>query len=101
MPRPTSSVPEVNSDKPWQAITEPQRLCMRPEWGWELDGVNESPNVLVSGLRCTWCSPQLVTPQYATGMLIANVGDDLTDPASWTKSNYPWLHSRRSPVSLA
>ena len=87
------SIAEVNSDKPWQAITEPQRL-MRPEWGWELDGVNEGPNVLVSGGKVYMVfSAQLVTPQYATGMLIANVGDDLTDPASWTKSNYPWLHN--------
>lgn len=87
------SIAEVNSDKPWQAITEPQRL-MRPEWGWELDGVNEGPNVLVSGGEVYMVfSAQLVTPQYATGMLIANVGDDLTDPASWTKSNYPWLHN--------
>lgn len=87
------SIAEVNSGKPWQAITEPQRL-MRPEWGWELDGVNEGPNVLVSGGKVYMVfSAQLVTPQYATGMLIANVGDDLTDPASWTKSNYPWLHN--------
>lgn len=87
------SIAEVNSDKPWQAIAEPQRL-MRPEWGWELDGVNEGPNVLVSGGKVYMVfSAQLVTPQYATGMLIANVGDDLTDPASWTKSNYPWLHN--------
>lgn len=87
------SIAEINSDKPWQAITEPQRL-MRPEWGWELDGVNEGPNVLVSGGKVYMVfSAQLVTPQYATGMLIANVGDDLTDPASWTKSNYPWLHN--------
>ena len=87
------SIAEVNSDKPWQAITEPQRP-MRPEWGWELDGVNEGPNVLVSGGKVYMVfSAQLVTPQYATGMLIANVGDDLTDPASWTKSNYPWLHN--------
>lgn len=87
------SIAEVNSDKPWQAITEPQRL-MRPEWGWELDGVNEGPNVLVSGGKVYMVfSAQLVTPQYATGMLIASVGDDLTDPASWTKSNYPWLHN--------
>ena len=87
------SIAEVNSDKPWQAITEPQRL-MRPEWGWELAGVNEGPNVLVSGGKVYMVfSAQLVTPQYATGMLIANVGDDLTDPASWTKSNYPWLHN--------
>ena len=87
------SIAEVNSDKPWQAITEPQRL-LRPEWGWELDGVNEGPNVLVSGGKVYMVfSAQLVTPQYATGMLIANVGDDLTDPASWTKSNYPWLHN--------
>ena len=87
------SIAEVNSDKPWQAITEPQRL-MRPEWGWELDGVNEGPNVRVSGGKVYMVfSAQLVTPQYATGMLIANVGDDLTDPASWTKSNYPWLHN--------
>lgn len=87
------SIAEVNSDKPWQAITEPQRL-MRPDWGWELDGVNEGPNVLVSGGKVYMVfSAQLVTPQYATGMLIANVGDDLTDPASWTKSNYPWLHN--------
>ncbi|NEG95442.1 family 43 glycosylhydrolase [Bifidobacterium sp. SMB2] len=87
------SIAEVSKDKPWQALTEPQRI-MRPEWGWELDGVNEGPNVLVSGGKVYMVfSAQLVTPQYATGMLVANVGDDLTKASSWTKSNYPWLHN--------
>ncbi|PJM74143.1 hypothetical protein CS006_03125 [Bifidobacterium primatium] len=87
------SIAEVSKDKPWQALTDPQRI-MRPEWGWELDGVNEGPNVLVSGGKVYMVfSAQLVTPQYATGMLIANVGDDLTKASSWTKSNYPWLHN--------
>ena len=87
------SIAEVNPDKPWIALTTPQRI-MRPEWGWELDGVNEGPNVLVSGGKVYMVfSAQLVTPQYATGMLIANVGDDLTKASSWTKSNYPWLHN--------
>ncbi|MBW3088587.1 family 43 glycosylhydrolase [Bifidobacterium sp. 82T24] len=87
------SIAEVNPDKPWVALTTPQRI-MRPEWGWELDGVNEGPNVLVSGGKVYMVfSAQLVTPQYATGMLVANVGDDLTKASSWTKSNYPWLHN--------
>ncbi|PWG59163.1 family 43 glycosylhydrolase [Bifidobacterium catulorum] len=87
------SIAQVDPDKPWVALTTPQRI-MRPEWGWELDGVNEGPNVLVSGGKVYMVfSAQLVTPQYATGMLIANVGDDLTKASSWTKSNYPWLHN--------
>ena len=87
------SIAEVDKDKPWVATTTPTRL-MRPEWGWELDGVNEGPNVLVSeGKVYMVFSAQLVTPQYATGMLVADVGDDLTDPSVWTKSNYPWLHN--------
>lgn len=87
------SIAEVTKDKPWQAITDPVRIA-RCEYGWELGGVNEGPNVLVNdGKVYMVFSAQYVGTQYATGMMIANVGDDLTKASSWTKSNYPWMHN--------
>jgi GH43 family beta-xylosidase len=87
------SIAETSKDKPWQIIGTPTRIS-RCEYGWELGGVNEGPNVLVNGSKVYMVfSAQYVGTQYATGMLVANVGDDLTKAASWTKSNYPWMHN--------
>lgn len=87
------AIAKTSKDKPWQVQSDPVRIA-RPEYGWELDGVNEGSNVLVNdGKVYMVFSAQLVTPQYATGMLIADEGADLTNPDAWTKSNYPWMHN--------
>lgn len=87
------TIATTDPDKPWQITSDPVRI-IRPEWGWELDGVSEGANVLLNdGKVYMVFSGQMVGPQYATGMMIADQDADLLDPAAWTKSNYPWLHN--------
>ena len=85
-------IAKTTKDKPWQIVSDAVRL-VQPVYGWELSGVSEGPNVLVSGGKVYMVfSAQEVSPQYATGMMIADAdAKDLTDPDAWTKSNYPWL----------
>ncbi|MGI3780704.1 MAG: glycoside hydrolase family 43 protein, partial [Janthinobacterium lividum] len=69
----------------------------RPELGWERHAgsvgvhVNEGPAALVSGGRVflTYSASGCWTPQYALGMLTADVTSDLLDPTSWRKSPTP------------
>jgi len=87
------TIATTDPDKPWQITSDPVRI-IRPEWGWELDGVSEGANVLLNdGKAYMVFSGQMVGPQYATGMMIADQDADLLDPTAWTKSNYPWLHN--------
>jgi len=80
---------------PW-TLAGPAVLLTRPEHDWEVVGfaVNEGPAVLVRGGR-VWLtySGAATGPEYAVGLLTATVGDDLLDPASWTKSPDPVLVS--------
>lgn len=87
------SIAKVDKSKPWVATSTPKRIA-KCDYGWELGGVNEGPNVLVNdGKVYMVFSAQYVGTQYATGMMIADVKSDLSDPSSWTKSNYPWMHN--------
>ena len=71
----------------------------RPELDWETHAgsvgvrVNEAPSVLTSGSRVfvTYSASGCWTPDYALGMLSADLGSDLLDPASWRKSPAPVL----------
>ena len=84
-------IAKTTKDKPWQVTSDPVRLA-QPVYGWELSGVSEGPNVLVSSGKVYMVfSAQEVGAQYATGMMIADAKSDLTKADSWTKSNYPWL----------
>lgn len=84
-------IAKTDASKPWQITSDPVRL-VQPVYGWELSGVSEGPNVLVSGGKVYMVfSAQEVSAQYATGMMIADADADLTKASSWTKSNYPWL----------
>jgi GH43 family beta-xylosidase len=80
---------------PW-TLAAPAVLLSRPEHDWEVVGfaVNEGPAVLVREGR-VWLtySGAATGPEYAMGLLTATVGDDLLDPASWTKSPDPVLVS--------
>lgn len=76
---------------PWTPAG-PAVLLSRPEHDWEVAGfwVNEGPSVLVRGGR-VWLtySGAATGPEYAMGLLTADAGADLLDPASWTKSPDP------------
>lgn len=86
-------IAETSKDKPWQITSDATRI-VQPVYGWELSGVSEGPNVLVKdGMIYMVFSAQEVSDQYATGMMTAKVGSDLTKASSWTKSNYPWMHN--------
>lgn len=87
------SVAKVDKNEPWKVTSTPKRIA-KCDYGWELGGVNEGPNVLVNGGKVYMVfSAQYVGTQYATGMMIADAQSDLSDPANWTKSNYPWMHN--------
>ncbi|WP_114854147.1 family 43 glycosylhydrolase [Brachybacterium sp. YJGR34] len=78
-------------ENPWTLATEPVELT-RPEFAWEKvrHAVNEGPAVLVRGDRILLTYSAAGTgPEYAMGVLTAELGADLLDPASWTKSPEP------------
>ncbi len=89
-------IAEIDPDKPWQLLTEPQVLTM-PEYGWENNHtfVVEGPFALYRDGRIYLSySGAAVDSTYSVGMLSMADGADPLDPASWTKENYPLLTSR-------
>lgn len=92
-------IAELDPDKPWQLLTEPQVLTV-PEYGWENNHtfVVEGPFALYrNGKIYLSYSGALVDATYVVGMLSMDDGADPLDPASWTKENYPLLTSRSVP----
>ncbi|WP_263118761.1 family 43 glycosylhydrolase [Cellulomonas fimi] len=76
---------------PW-TLAGPAVELSRPEFDWEVRGfwVNEGPSVLVHGDRVYLTYSGAATGiDYAMGLLTAELGSDLLDPASWTKSPDP------------
>lgn len=95
-------IAKLDSQRPWKLLTEP--LCLsRPEYGWERihSEVLEGPFLLRRGemLHLTYAAA-LIDHTYAVGMLSAKDGDDLLDPVSWRKCNYPLLHRLSMPDQL-
>lgn len=80
---------------PW-TLASPAVLLTRPELEWEMVryAVNEGPSVLEEGgrLYLTY-SASGTGPEYAMGVLTADRGADLLDPASWTKATEPVFRS--------
>ena len=80
---------------PLELETEPVRLTI-PEFEWETRGflVNEGPSVLQRhGKIFLTYSASATDENYAMGLLWADAGADLLDPASWTKSERPVFNS--------
>ncbi|MFD6179168.1 family 43 glycosylhydrolase [Isoptericola sp. NPDC060282] len=76
---------------PWTLATPAVELT-HPELDWETRGfwVNEGPSVLVRHGRVFLTYSGAATGiDYAMGLLTADAGADLLDPASWTKSPEP------------
>lgn len=89
-------IAKLDKNEPWNLITDPVLLTM-PEYGWQNNHVlvDEGPFALIrDGKIYLTFSSALVDSTYCVGLLTANVGDDLLDPNSWVKTNYPLLHSQ-------
>ncbi|MET8942653.1 glycoside hydrolase family 43 protein [Streptomyces sp. NPDC004542] len=76
---------------PW-TLTGPQIRLSTPEYDWECVGykVNEGPYVLQrNGRVFLTYSASATDYHYCVGMLTADAGADLMDPANWSKSPAP------------
>ena len=90
---PGTSIFIARMDSPW-SITGKQMKLSSPELPWERIGhnVNEAPIVIHrNGRVFLTYSASATDANYCLGMLTANEGDDLMDPASWRKSPEPVL----------
>jgi GH43 family beta-xylosidase len=86
-------------ENPW-TIKGDRVLISTPEFDWESKGasstepkVNEGP-ILLKGknkLFITYSASGCWTDDYCLGMLTADEGSDLLNPASWIKSKEPVL----------
>src|SRR5699024_3387263 len=88
----------VDPEEPW-ILTRPAVQICRNEYGWDRNGgsasgVSEGPFVLKHQDKLYMSfSGSEVGPRYAVGLLEMNVADDPMDPASWSKLNFPLMHS--------
>lgn len=95
---------ETDPEKPWELKTFPKLLC-RPELGWEnIDGTdnNEGPHPIVTKdkVYLAYSGGNAAGDTYVVGMLTADTCSDLDDPASWVKSQKPYLASDFVPGEL-
>jgi GH43 family beta-xylosidase len=87
--------------KPW-TIKGPRVKLSSPQFAWEQDGdlpnqspshvnVNEGPEILRHDgkIFLIYSASGCWTDHYALGMLTAEAGSNLLDPASWKKSSQP------------
>jgi GH43 family beta-xylosidase len=92
-------IAKVDPKEPWRLVCDPVVLT-KPEYGWENNNVFvvEGPFALIRNnkLFLTY-SGSLIDETYVIGLLTAEKGADLLNPASWTKCNYPLLTSRSVP----
>lgn len=78
----------MDPDDPTRLTSEPTRI-IAPHYAWE-NTIAEGPNVFIrDGTVNMLYSGSLVGDTYATGLARATSGDNLTDPASWERLNYP------------
>lgn len=73
-----------------------QVLLTTPDYDWERIGfwVNEGPAILKKNGRIYLTySASSTGASYCVGMMTADQGSDLLDPASWRKSRHPLLQS--------
>ncbi len=82
-------------ENPWTLKT-PAVLLTKPEFEWEKIGflVNEGPYVLQrNGKLFLTYSASATDHHYCVGLLTADAGADVLDPASWSKSPTPIFSS--------
>jgi GH43 family beta-xylosidase len=83
-------IAKMDPADPTRLTSEPVRI-LAPEYAWD-NTIAEGPNVFAhDGTLYMIYSGSTVGDTYTTGLATATAGDgvDLTDPAAWTKLNYP------------
>ncbi|WP_168197205.1 family 43 glycosylhydrolase [Agromyces laixinhei] len=83
-------IAKVDPQNPTRLTSDPVRIAV-PEYAWD-NTIAEGPNVHVrDGVLHLIYSGSTVGDTYTTGLVTATAGEgvDLTDPAVWTKLNYP------------
>jgi len=77
---------------PWTLSQNGVKIAT-PTYDWERvgTGIVEGPAPIIRNgkIYLTYSASSALTPDYAIGMLTANVSSNLLDPASWTKSPQP------------
>jgi GH43 family beta-xylosidase len=90
----TLRMAEIDPANPAQ-LTSPSILLSSPQFAWEKnagDSIDEGPAVIQrDGKIYLAFSAGTVDDKYCVGLLTAEAGANLMDPASWTKSGYPLL----------
>jgi GH43 family beta-xylosidase len=92
-------IAKIDPREPWKLITDPV-LLSKPDYGWANNHtfVDEGPFALIrNGKIFLTFSSAAVDATYVVGLLTTEIGADLLNPKSWTKSNYPLLTSRSVP----
>ena len=83
-------IAKMDPANPARLTSAPVRITP-PEYAWD-NTIAEGPNVLVrEGKVYMIYSGSTVGDSYTTGLMTATAGEgvDLTDPAAWSKLNYP------------
>jgi GH43 family beta-xylosidase len=83
-------IAKMDPSNPTRLTSAPVRI-LPPEYAWD-NVIAEGPNVLAhDGTLYMIYSGSSVGDSYTTGLITAEAGEgvDLTDPAAWTKLNYP------------
>ena len=81
-------------------ITGDTIVLTTPQYAWEMVNfmVNEGPSVLQKdGKIYVSFSASGTGTEYCMGLLTADAGSDLMNPASWSKTGYPVLTSQNVP----
>ncbi len=97
----TLRMAEIDPLDPRRLLTQ-SMLLSAPEYAWEKatngDAIDEGPAVIVNDGRIyVSFSASSVDDKYSVGLLYAEEGADLMDPATWTKVGYPVLTSADVP----
>lgn len=80
-----------------RTISSERILISTPEYDWETSPgrINEGPQVTIRGnkINLVYSANGSWTDSYCLGLIIAEIGDDLMDPGSWTKLDEPIFSS--------
>ncbi|WP_123039590.1 family 43 glycosylhydrolase [Cohnella candidum] len=88
-----SAIYAAKMANPW-TLEGSEALLTKPEFEWEKQGgmaINEGPCFLVRNGKVflIYSASTTWSDDYSLGMLTAEEGSDLLDPASWTKNDRP------------
>lgn len=87
----------IDPEEPWKLTSDPV-IISRPDYGWDNNDntpVDEGPYAIIREDKVFLTfSGSSIGATYCVGLLSADIGADLLQAESWTKSNCPILYAR-------